>query len=393
MKFTIQRQKLISGLQDVMKAVSSRTVVPILTGIKLEAAKQGITLTGSDSDITIKYFIPAIEEPAEKSTEQLTEENEKPTVNAEIIQEGSVVLHAKYFPDIIRKLPENTVEMEMDEQLKVAIRSGKALFHLNGQDADEYPLLPELQTEDSFEIPTSTLKTLIRQTVFAVATMESRPILTGVQIKLLENKLAFSATDSHRLAMQEVPVPESQTEITSLVIPGKSLNELNKILTDNDENIEINVTNNQILFRTKHLYFLSRLLDGKYPETTRLIPDESNTLMQINTKELLNTIDRASLLAKDDHNNVVRLTTNGNNNAQITSNSPEVGTVTEEISIESLEGEDLKISFSSKYMMDALRAIDSEMVKIQFTGSMRPFIIRPVNGESILQLILPIRTY
>ncbi len=393
MKFIINRQKLISGLQDVMKAISSRTVVPILTGVKLEAAKQGITLTGSDSDITIKYFIPAVEESVDKKTDEADEEMDNKKINAEIIQEGSIVLHAKYFPDIIRKLPEETVEIEMDPQLKVAIRSGKALFHLNGQDPDEYPLLPELQTEDSFELSTNTLKALIKQTVFAVATMESRPILTGVQIKLLDNKLTFSATDSHRLAMQEIPVDDAQTEITSLVIPGKSLNELNKILTDNDEKIEISVTNNQILFRTENLYFLSRLLDGKYPETSRLIPEESKTALQIKTKELLHTIDRASLLAKDDHNNVVRLTTNDNNSAEISSNSPEVGTVTEEIGIQSMEGEDLKISFSSKYMMDALKAIDFDEVKIEFTGAMRPFIIRPVNGAEILQLILPIRTY
>jgi DNA polymerase-3 subunit beta len=378
MKFKINRQKFMSALQDVMKAISSRTVVPILTGVKLEAAQRGITLTGSDSDITIKSFIPA-------------EENDE--IIVEQIEEGSIVLDAKYFPDIIRKLPEETVEIEMDEQLKVTVRSGKAKFNLNGQDPDEYPLIPELQTDDGFEISTTSLKALIKQTVFAVATMESRPILTGVQIKLLENKLTFSATDSHRLAMQEISIPESQTEITSLVIPGKSLNELNKILMDSDETVEISVTNNQILFRTKNLYFLSRLLDGKYPETTRLIPEESKTALQIKTKELLHTIDRASLLAKDDHNNVVRLITNDDNSAQITSNSPEVGTVTEDIGIESMEGEDLKISFSSKYMMDALKAIDFDEVKIEFTGAMRPFIIRPVNGESILQLILPIRTY
>src|SRR5690625_3128163 len=378
MKFKINRQKFMSALQDVMKAISSRTVVPILTGVKLEAAQRGITLTGSDSDITIKSFIPA-------------EENDE--IIVEQIEEGSIVLDAKYFPDIIRKLPEETVEIEMDEQLKVTVRSGKAKFNLNGQDPDEYPLIPELQTDDGFEISTTSLKALIKQTVFAVATMESRPILTGVQIKLLENKLTFSATDSHRLAMQEISIPESQTEITSLVIPRKSLNELNKILMDSDETVEISVTNNQILFRTKNLYFLSRLLDGKYPETTRLIPEESKTALQIKTKELLHTIDRASLLAKDDHNNVVRLITIDDNSAQITSNSPEVGTVTEDIGIESMEGEDLKISFSSKYMMDALKAIDFDEVKIEFTGAMRPFIIRPVNGESILQLILPIRTY
>ena len=378
MKFIIQRDQLIDSVQDVMKAISSRTVIPILTGMKIEAKKNGITLTGSDSDISIESFIPAEEDG---------------NVNVEEIEEGSIVLQAKYFPDIVRKLPEKTVEIESDENLKVTIRSGKAEFNLNGQDAEEYPQLPRLETDESFEIPTDLLKSLIKQTVFAISTMETRPILTGVNIKLTDNKLVFTATDSHRLALREIPVQEATVEFHNIVVPGKSLNELNKILDDTEDPVEISVTNNQILFRTKHLNFLSRLLDGNYPETSRLIPDESKTTLHVKTKELLSTIDRASLLAKEERNNVVRLTTKDNSSVEITSNSPEVGKVTEDITILSMEGEELKISFSSKYMIDALKAIEYDEVKINFTGAMRPFIIKPVEDDSILQLLLPVRTY
>lgn len=377
MKFTIQRDQLIDSVQDVMKAISSRTAIPILTGMKIEAKQHGITLTGSDSDISIESYIPAEEEGI---------------VNVEDIEEGSIVLHAKYFPDIVRKLPEQHVEINVDESLKVTIRSGKAEFNLNGQDAEEYPQLPKLQTDDSFEIPTDLLKSLIKQTVFAVSSMETRPILTGVNIALSNNLLSFTATDSHRLASREVPV-NSNVEFSSIVVPGKSLNELNKILDDTSETVEISVTNNQILFRTKHLNFLSRILDGNYPETSRLIPEQSKTVLHVKTKDLISSIDRASLLAREERNNVVKLSTLANNILEITSNSPEVGRVSEELTVQSIEGEELKISFSSKYMLDALKVMEVDEVKIDFTGAMRPFIIRPENDPAMLQLILPVRTY
>lgn len=377
MKFTIQRDLLISSLQNVMKAISPRTVIPILTGIKVEASHNGITLTGSNSDISIESFIPA-------------EEEDK--VNVEHIEEGSIVLHAKYFPEIIRKLPEDIVSIEVDSSLKTVIRSGKAEFNLNGQDAEEYPLLPKIQTDDTFEMPVNVLKNMIKQTVFAVSTMETRPILTGVNMRLANNRLHFVATDSHRLASREVEIQDAAVQFENVVVPGKSLQELNKILSDTDELIQISVTNNQIFFRTKNINFLSRLLDGNYPETDRLIPTQSKTKIKMKTKELLHTIDRASLLAKDEKNNVVRLSTEGNM-IEISSNSPEIGKVVENISAISMEGEELKISFSSKYVMDALRAIEYDEITIDFTGAMRPFIIRPVEDDSILQLILPVRTF
>ncbi|MFC0525948.1 DNA polymerase III subunit beta [Pontibacillus salicampi] len=380
MKFTIQRDQLMDSVQDVMKAISSRTTIPILTGMKVEATEYGVKLTGSDSDVSIESFIP---------------KEEDGIVYVENIRPGSIVLQAKYFPDIVRKLPQQTVELEVDDHLNVSIRSGSAEFHLNGQDAEEYPQLPQLKTEQSFEVPIDLLKDLIRQTVFAVSTSETRPILTGVNMMVENEDLYFVATDSHRLASRKIPMQDQIQNMSfqNVVIPGKSLTELNKILDDSQETIEISVTENQILFRTQHLYFLSRLLDGNYPETSRLIPDQSKTIMQIDTKELLQSIDRASLLAKENRNSVVKLTTKSDNHIEISSNSPEVGKVVEEVTSESLEGEELKISFSAKYMMDALKVIDTEKVNIQFTGAMRPFLIRPIDNDQILQLILPVRTY
>ncbi|SIS91748.1 DNA polymerase III subunit beta [Salimicrobium salexigens] len=379
MKFAIQRDQLMESVQDVMKAISSRTAIPILTGMKLEATTEGVKLTGSDSDISIESFIPAEEDG---------------TVHIENIEPGSIVLQAKYFPDIVRKVPDNTVEIESDHTKNVTIRSGSAEFHLNGQDAEEYPSLPQLRTENSFDMPTDLLKRLIKQTGFAVSTSETRPILTGVHVSTEEENLQFVATDSHRLASRKISLETEETlNLPSVVIPGKSLSELNKILDDTGDSVQISITDNQILFRTKHLYFLSRLLEGNYPETSRLIPNESKTTVLIDSKELLQSVDRASLLAKENRNNVVRLLTKENNQIEIHGNSPEVGNVTEEVTADTIDGEELKISFSAKYMMDALRAIDATQVKISFTGAMRPFLITPVDDDSILQLILPVRTY
>ncbi|HFJ9508961.1 MULTISPECIES: DNA polymerase III subunit beta [Bacillus cereus group] len=379
MRFTIQKDYLVRSVQDVMKAVSSRTTIPILTGIKVVATEEGVTLTGSDADISIESFIPV-------------EENGKEIV--EVKQSGSIVLQAKYFSEIVKKLPKETVEISVENHLMTKITSGKSEFNLNGLDSAEYPLLPQIEEHHVFKIPTDLLKHMIRQTVFAVSTSETRPILTGVSWKVYNSELTGIATDSHRLALRKAKIEGIADEFqANVVIPGKSLNELSKILDESEEMVDIVITEYQVLFRTKHLLFFSRLLEGNYPDTTRLIPAESKTDIFVNTKEFLQAIDRASLLARDGRNNVVKLSTLEQAMLEISSNSPEIGKVVEEVQCEKVDGEELKISFSAKYMMDALKALDSTEIKISFTGAMRPFLIRTVNDESIIQLILPVRTY
>ena len=237
------------------------------------------------------------------------------------------------------------------------------------------------------------LKTLIRQTVFAVSTSETRPILTGVNWQIEEGVIICIATDSHRLAMRTAPIEIGTAESFNAVIPGKSLVELSKILDDSNTPVEIVITENHILFKAKNLLFFSRRLEGNYPDTTRLIPTDSKTELVLNAKDFLHAIDRASLLARGERNNVVKLATIEEKMIEISSNTPEIGTVIEQIQCQSIEGEELKISFSAKYMMDALRAIEGTDIIINFTGAMRPFIIRSADDSSILQLILPVRTF
>lgn len=377
MKITIQRDRLVQSVNDVLKAVSTRTTIPILTGIKIKANEEGVTLTGSDSDISIESFIPSEEEGNEL---------------VEIKQTGEIVLPARFFAEIVKKLPKDSVELEVQDQLQTIIRSGKAEFKLNGLNAEEYPQLPQMEEQHTYSMPIDLLKTIIRQTIFAVSTSETRPVLTGVNWKIEDGELICIATDSHRLAMRKTVI-EGNGGSYSVVVPGKSLSELSKILDDTDEEIKIIFTDNQVLFKSKNLLFFSRLLEGNYPDTSRLIPNESKTDVRINTKELLHAIDRASLLARESRNNVVKLSTIDGSYIEISSHTPEVGTVTEEIMTQTIEGEELKISFSAKYMMDALKALDVNEVNINFTGAMRPFVLKGVEDESMLQLILPVRTY
>ncbi|WP_026678438.1 DNA polymerase III subunit beta [Fictibacillus gelatini] len=380
MKFKINRNQLIQGVQGVMKAISSRTTIPILTGVKMTVDSGGMTLTGSDSDISIERFIPA-------------EENGE--INLEVQTPGSIILQARYFSEIVKKLPDETVEIEVGERFETQMRSGASEFSLIGLDPEEYPRLPQVEEQNVFSIQGDLLKMMIRQTVFAVSTSETRPILTGVNWSLEDGQLTCVATDSHRLAQRTVKINSNATELSfrNVVIPGKSLNELSKIVEDSEELVQIVVTNNQILFKTKNTLFFSRLLDGNFPDTSKLLPGDSKTTLVLGTKELLQAIDRASLLAREGRNNVVKLVTLNENELEISSNSPEIGKVFEHVAITSMVGEELKISFNAKYMMEALKAMDCSEIKILFTGAMRPFLIEPQSGDSIKQLILPVRTY
>jgi len=377
MHFIIKKNHLVEGIQHVSKAVSSKTTISILTGINLEVDPQGITLTGSDADISIQLFIPAIE-------------NDQTIV--QVFKEGKIVL-PKYIVDIVKKLPSDEIEFLMQDQLMVTIKSGSSEFRLNGYDAEEYPLLPKIDQQIAFQVDSQLLKTMIKQVIFAVSTVESRPVLTGVLWHLENQILKFIATDSHRLAIREIKVNSNEDlYFNNIVVPGKSLNELNKILPDDQTLVEIIVSDNQILIQIGSILFLSRLLDGTYPDISRIIPNKEKTRITIKTKKLLDAIERASLISKEIKNNVVKLITKEDGTLEITSASSEIGIVTEHVEVDEIRGESIRISFNAKYTLDALRSIDSDVIYIDFTGALSPFILKPSDHDNILHLILPVRT-
>lgn len=379
MQISVKRDKLVSAVSHVAKAVSTRTTIPILTGIKLKATDEGLTLTASDSDVSIEVQIPS-EEAGEWGV----------TVH----KPGSVVLTARIFGEIVRKLAGDEIQISVDDRFAALIRSGQAEFTINGMNAEEFPQLPQLEEEKVLSIPSDLLKTMLRQTSFAVSTSEMRPILTGIMWSLEKGHLKFVATDSHRLASRSAVVECAEDlYFHNVVVPGKSCNELMKILDDNQNVVDIVVAENQILIKSNHILFYSRLLEGTYPDTSRIIPQGSKTEVVVHSKDFLQSIERASLLSREGKSNVVRLVTMTDNNVEISSNAPEIGRVTEMMTPVSVNGEELKISFNAKYMIDALRSLDSGEIRVSFTGAMSPFVIRPTDHDWILHLILPVRTY
>lgn len=378
MKLTVSKEYLNESIQHVSKAISSRTTLPILSGIKIDASPAGVTLTASDTDISIQSFIPA-------------EHNQKQVIQLE--RKGSVVLPAKFFAEIIKKLPSDQIEIEVANLFQTVIRSGSSEIQMVGLDPEEYPLLPDIEERKTISLASDLLKTMVKQTAFAVSTNEATPILTGVLWVLNGQNLKLIACDRHRLAQRETFMETDEArQFNNIVISGKTLNELSKILPDGNSLVDIVVSDNQVLFKMDRILFYSRILDGTYPDTTKLIPHAFQTEMVLNTKELVDAIDRAYLLSREEKTNIVKMVMIDEGSVEISSSSSDLGKVTELIAVKSLKGELLKISFNSKYMLDALKVLDSESIRIGFTGSMSPIIIQPEDGPSILQLILPYRT-
>ncbi|EGQ2875726.1 DNA polymerase III subunit beta [Staphylococcus pseudintermedius] len=366
----------MTQLNDTLKAISPRATLPILTGIKIDATNEGIVLTGSDSEISIEITIP-------------NQVDGQEIIN--VVEPGSVVLPGRFFVDIIKKLPGKEVKLSTNEQFQTLITSAHSEFNLSGLDPDQYPLLPQVSSDDALQLPVKVLKNIIAQTNFAVSTSETRPVLTGVNWLIQQNELLCTATDSHRLAVRKLKL-EEEIEDKNVIIPGKALAELNKIMTDSEDHIDIFFASNQVLFRVGNVNFISRLLEGHYPDTSRLFPENYEIKLGLNNSDFYHAIDRASLLAREGGNNVIKLST-GDTQIELSSTSPEIGTVKEEVTANDVEGGNLKISFNSKYMMDALKAIDNEEVEVEFFGTMKPFILKPKDDDTVTQLILPIRTY
>lgn len=375
MKLTINRTIFLNELSTVQRAISSKTTIPILTGVKLSLSNDGLSLTGSNADISIETFLNNANSKAEMLIERT----------------GSVVLPSRFFGEIIRKLPESVFTLEVLPSNEAIITSGAARFTINGLSADNYPHLPVVDENNQLKIPVRVLNKMIAETGFAVSMQESRPILTGVHFVLKDANLLAVATDSHRLSQRNIPM-ESGAEGFDIVVPGKSLLELSRSFKDEEEIVEISIMENQVLFKTKTMYFYSRLLEGKYPDTDRLIPSNFGTEIQFSVPKLLAAIERASLLSHEGRNNIVKLSIDSNK-AIISGNSPEIGNVKEELTFLSLNGEALEISFNPDYMKDALKAFGGIDVIVKFISPVRPFTLEPVdNSISFVQLITPVRT-
>ena len=378
MKLNISKNELNDSIQQVAKAVSSRPTIPILAGIKFDVTHQVITLTASDTDISIQSFIP------------VELEN---TSYAHVDKAGSVVLPAKFFVEIVKKLPSDQVHIEVTSNFQTTIRSGSTEIQMVGLDPEEFPVLPSIQQNKVLQLPGDLLKSMIRQTIFAASTNEQTPVLTGVQWNLRELELQFTATDRHRLASRSTKVDvDEEHNFSNIIIAAKTLSELSKLIPDQDTVVDIVVADNQVLFKVDNILFYTRILDGAYPDTSKIIPDLFETELTLNTRSVMEAIDRAYLMSREEKTNIVRLATLDDGLIEISSSSTELGRVTEHIEPIQFKGQPLRIAFNSKFMLDVLKVIDSEELFIGFAGAMRPIIIRPKDNEFIMYVILPYRT-
>lgn len=380
MNFTINRSAFISQLNNVLRAISSKTTIPILTGLKLVINEDNIVLTGSNSDITIESVINANDAENDLTIEAT----------------GAIVLPARFFSDIVKKLPDKKVTIEVTSGFQADITSGSAKFQINGQDAENFPHLPEIETNKSVTLPNDILKEVIRQTVIAVSKQESRPILAGVHMTLKDGVLTAVATDSHRLAQRKVVLENIDNSIDfDVIIPGKSMEELSGMISDVHEDVQMQVTENQVLFIFGNTHFYSRLLEGNYPETSQLIPQTADTTVELEAGTFLSSIERASLLSHESRNDVVKLSLKPSESlVRISGDSPDIGTVEEKVVTSALDGNDLEISFNPNYMKDALRSFGQATIKISFTSPLRPFTLVPTEDrENFVHLITPVRTF
>ena len=367
--FSINKAYFLQALNTTKRAISSKNAIPILSTIKIDVTSEGITLIGSNGQISIEYFISVKDKNA----------------GLLVTTPGAILLEATFFINVVSSLPDVVLDVKEIEQKQIVLVSGKSEITLKGKDAEQYPRIQEISASNPLTLPIQTLKKIISETAFAASTQESRPILTGVHFVLSDHKeLKTVATDSHRMSQKNITL--------EVVIPSRSLRELTSVFSDEIEQVEVFFANNQILFRSDNISFYTRLLEGNYPDTDRLIPTEFSSEVTFKVAHLRQAMERARLLSNATQNGTVKLEiASGVVSAHV--NSPEVGRVNEEIDTEAVSGDDLNISFNPTYLIDALKAIESEKVVIRFISAVRPFTLVPAEeSERFIQLITPVRT-
>lgn len=372
MKLVINKNILNEKLNIVSKAISSKNIVPVLSGIKFDLKTEGLFLTASNDEITIETNI-----------------DKKDIIKIE--ETGSIVVPGKYFLDIIRKIDDDKITIETDG-LKINISTRKGEYLLNGMNSTDFPNVKLELMNNPIILKQQILKNMINETCFAVSTQESRPVLTGLNIKINDNVLECTATDSYRLARKTLFLDEALTEKINIVIPGRNLIELTKILTDDEENIELHIFSNNILFKTEDIQFQSRLLNNTYPDTSNLIPSEFELTIKVNLIDFYSTIDRVSLLTSEKEKNQIKMDIQ-DNNLNISCISQEIGKMEENLEITKDNNVNMMIAYSSRYMMEALKTFKCEEVEVKLNGEIKPIIIKNTEDENLIQLVLPIKTF
>lgn len=368
MKFVCYKDKMIKALNSVVKGVASKTTMPILEGILIQTNDNEIKLTTYDLEIGIEYIM-----------------------NCEVLEQGSTVVNAIMFSEIIRKLPDTEIKISLNTNNLLEIECEGALYKLATMNPEEFPELPKIEIENSIQIDQNVLKNMIRKTIFAVSTEESRPIFTGCLFEVENNKLSLVSVDGFRLALRKVFLTK-QTQDFSAVIPGKTLIEINKIITDSFEPIKIGVSKNQALFEMDNCKIVTRILDGEFLNYKNVIPNNWETRIRVNKNNIQNSFERISLISSSsvEKEKKYPVKVQVDIGKIVISCTNQTGDAKEELYV-STEGKNLEAGFNPKYFLDSLKAIEEEEVFIEFGSNISPCLIKSVENNDYVYMILPIR--
>ncbi len=368
MKFVCYKDTILKAINSVVKGVASKTTMPILEGILIQTNDKEIKLTTYDLEIGIEYVM-----------------------ECEVEEQGSTVVNAVMFSEIIRKLPNTEIHISVNDKNLLEIECEGSLYKLATMNPDEFPELPKIEIENSIEVDQNVLKNMIRKTIFAVSTEESRPIFTGCLFEIENNKLNVVAVDGFRLALRSIYL-NKQTNNFKAVIPGKTLNEVNKIISDSFEPVKIGVAKNQALFEMDNCKVVTRILDGEFLNYQNVIPSNWETRVRANKSILQNSFERVSLISSSsiEKEKKYPVKVQVDIGKVVISCTNQTGDAKEEMYV-STEGKNLEAGFNPKYFLDCLKAIDDEEVYVEFGSSISPCIIRSVENNDYTYMILPIR--
>ena len=373
MNFKIKKENLLKHLNYVIRGISNKNIRPILNCIKFELTDEGLYLESTDNDIAIKTFLPSKD-------------------ILEGYKNGKFVVYGRYIYEIIRKLPNEIISIEYLIDNKINISTANSSFYLNCNNIDEFPNLEIEFLKKPIILDNKIFKNLVNQTSFATSTQESRPAITGINFKIEENILECTATDSYRLSKKQIILDTEVEEKINIIIPTKNLIELTKMMEDDTSKVEIHIFSNKIIFKLDNLVMLSRIINGTYPDVSKLIPQEFLIKINLSANNFYDLLDRVSLFSTEEEKNTVKLETK-ENIIVVSSNIPEIGNVTEKLEITKNVETNIKIAFSSKYMMDAIKALNCEEIELCFNGEIKPIILKNVCDDKLIELIVPIKTY
>lgn len=368
MKIVCYKDKILKAINSVVKGVASKTTMPILEGILIQTNDNKIKLTTYDLEIGIEYVM-----------------------ECEVKEQGSTVINAIMFSEIIRKLPDTEIYISINNQNLLEIECEGSLYKLATMNPEEFPELPKIEIENSIEVEQNILKNMIRKTIFAVSTEESRPIFTGCLFEIENNKLTLVSVDGFRLALRSIYLNKQSNDFQA-VIPGKTLNEVNKIVSDSSETVKIGIAKNQALFEIDNCKVVTRILDGEFLNYKNVIPSNWETRVKVNKNNIQNSFERISLISASavEKEKKYPVKVQVDIGKVIISCTNQTGDAKEELYV-STEGKDLEAGFNPKYFLDSLKAIEDEEVYIEFGTSISPCLIKSIENNDYTYMILPIR--